>query len=92
MTQPIHFCHWPGCRERVPPKLYACRAHWFSLPLHIRRAIVRAYVPGQEVTKTPSAEYIAAAKAAQEWIKKRTPAPLFEPAKPFAEPGSDSEL
>lgn len=83
-----HFCHWPGCRERVPPKLWGCRSHWRALPLQIQRAIWKAYVPGQEVSKTPSAEYIAAAKAAQEWIKTRSVVPpAREAARPFSETG-----
>lgn len=86
-ARPIHWCHWPGCREQVPPKLWGCRGHWFSLPLSIRVRITRAYVPGQEISKTPSAEYIAAAKAAQDWIRDRQPvAPTGPAAPPFHEP------
>jgi hypothetical protein len=33
------------------------------------------YVPGQEITKTPSSEYITAAKAVQEWIAADSVAP-----------------
>lgn len=83
----VHFCHWPDCREQVPPKLWGCRAHWYALPLLIRRAIFQAYRPGQEVDKRPSPEYIAAAKAAQEWIKNRQPVAPKAPAAPaFHEP------
>jgi hypothetical protein len=65
-----HHCHWPGCPKAVPPKLWGCRAHWFALPARLRSAIWRTYVPGQEVTKTPSLEYIEAARAVQEWIER----------------------
>lgn len=86
MPRVIHFCHWPGCRETVPPKLFACKPHWYSLPLLIRRAIFQAYRPGQEIDKKPSAEYIAAAKAAQQWIKSRQPVPPANPpTRPFHE-------
>jgi hypothetical protein len=37
------------------------------LPLHLRDRIWAAYVPGQEVRKDPSDEYIQAAKAVREW-------------------------
>ena len=66
-----HTCHWPGCERQVPPAMWGCRAHWYTLPQPIRNAIWRAYKPGQEVTLTPSNAYIAAAKEAQEWIAER---------------------
>lgn len=51
--------------------MWGCKPHWFALPKHIRDDIWATYRPGQEVTKTPSAEYISAAKAAQEWIIRK---------------------
>lgn len=63
-----HRCHWPGCDKEVPPIMWGCKAHWFSLPRKLRDEIWRTYRRGQEVTKAPSAEYIAAAKAVQDWI------------------------
>lgn len=80
----VHFCHWPDCRERVPPKLWGCRRHWFALPASIRAAIWRTYRPGQEVDKRPSPEYLAAAKLAQDWIKTKAPTRAAPPA--FHEP------
>ena len=65
-----HFCHWPGCRIEVPPKLWGCKPHWFRLPKAIRDAIWESYRLGQEISKTPSAEYLVAARSAQEWILK----------------------
>lgn len=64
----IHRCHFPNCRTPVEPKLWGCKKHWYMLPQWLRNNINRAYVPGQEVTKTPSPEYIAAARTAREWI------------------------
>lgn len=66
-----HTCHWPGCDKQVPPAMWGCRAHWFTLPRDIRNGIWEAYVPGQEVTLTPSAKYLAAAKRAMDWIAQR---------------------
>lgn len=60
-----HLCHRPGCTTPVPPKLVACRPHWFELPRDIRDAIWDAYVPGQEVRKDPSDEYLAVMGRAQ---------------------------
>lgn len=68
-----HHCHWPGCTQEVPPALWGCKRHWFALPLHLRNEIWRTYRPGQEITKTPSADYIKAAQAVQEWIATHKP-------------------
>lgn len=65
-----HHCHWPGCDKSVPPKLWGCKMHWYSLPQHLRELIWDTYIPGQEITKTPSKEYIEAAKKVQQWIKE----------------------
>jgi hypothetical protein len=64
-----HHCHWPGCELEVPPKMWGCRKHWFKLPAHLRARIWATYVPGQEITKTPSPEYIEVAQEVQKWIK-----------------------
>ena len=61
-------CHWTGCTEQVPPKMWGCSKHWFSLPKLLRDKIWAHYRPGQEVTKTPSIGYINAAKEVQAWI------------------------
>lgn len=68
-----HHCHWPGCTKQVPPAMWGCKAHWFRLPGRLRAKIWRTFQPGQEVTMTPSAEYIAVAKEVQEWIKTQEP-------------------
>lgn len=72
IDNPNHMCHWPGCQKIVPPALWGCRMHWFRLPPAIRTRIWKTYRPGQEISKTPSDEYIEAVKAALEWIAKRT--------------------
>ena len=64
-----HTCHWPGCENEVPPAMWGCRTHWFKLPKRLRDRIWATYRPGQEITKTPSAEYLAVAHEVQDWIK-----------------------
>lgn len=66
-----HECHWPGCGKQVPPKMWGCRPHWFALPSVIRGRILATYVPGQEITKTPSAAYLEAALQARRWCEKQ---------------------
>jgi len=51
--------------------MWGCREHWFKIPKTLRDRIWATYRPGQEITKTPSVEYIEAAKAVQEWIRSR---------------------
>lgn len=63
-----HKCHWPGCEKEVPPKLWGCREHWFSLPKRLRDKIWSTYQAGQEITKTPSKEYLETAHEVQQWI------------------------
>jgi hypothetical protein len=48
--------------------MWGCRAHWYALPKTIRDAIWAAYLPGQENRMDPSADYLDAARAAQDWI------------------------
>lgn len=63
-----HHCHYPGCPRDVPPAMWGCKEHWFMLPLRLRARIWATYSPGQEINKTPSAEYLAAANEVQAWI------------------------
>ena len=63
-----HTCHWPDCEKQVPAAMWGCKPHWFRLPPGIRKRIWATYRPGQEITKTPSAAYLAVAREAQEWI------------------------
>ncbi len=68
-----HTCHWPGCDKQVPPAMWGCKNHWFRLPPALRSAIWDAYVPGQEVTITPSAAYLEAARKVEAWIGQQGP-------------------
>lgn len=72
-NQDRHHCHWPGCKLNVPPAKWGCKRHWFMLPQRIRSLIWQTFKPGQEKTKTPSAEYVAVAREAQDWIKENYP-------------------
>lgn len=68
-----HHCHWPGCDAQVKPAVWGCRRHWFMLPKGLRDRIWTTFRPGQETNWTPSAAYVEAARAAQDWIKENYP-------------------
>lgn len=53
-----HICHAIGCKLEVPPNMWGCRRHWFMVPAQIRKQIWKHYVPGQEVKKNPTKEYL----------------------------------
>jgi len=66
-----HTCHWPNCGKEVPPAMWGCKTHWFRLPANLRARIWATYRAGQEITKTPSQEYLAAALDVQRWIREQ---------------------
>lgn len=68
-----HHCHWPGCDEDVPPATWGCYRHWKMLPKSLRDRIWATYRPGQEITKTPSRDYVAVAREVQRWIEANHP-------------------
>jgi hypothetical protein len=68
-----HHCHWPGCTEQVPPAMWGCKKHWFKLPKSLRDRVWAAYEPGQEVTLTPSREYLKVAQEVEDWILEHYP-------------------
>lgn len=66
-----HHCHWPGCKEQVPPAKWGCLSHWRRLPQGLRNGIWSAYTPGQEVSMTPSRQYVEVARRVQSWIQSQ---------------------
>lgn len=54
-----HLCHAEGCQTAVPPRMLMCKTHWFMVPELDRLRVWALYRPGQEITKTPSMEYLA---------------------------------
>jgi hypothetical protein len=65
-----HTCHATGCRVPVPPRMFMCRKHWYSLPKSMRDAVWAAYVPGQEIRKDPTPGYLAVADAAIRYLDR----------------------
>lgn len=85
-----HTCHWPGCDRLVPPAMWGCKQHWFALPKILRTDIWLTYRPGQEITKTPSPDYVRAAQRVQEWIRDFQQKTRESHARLYAQQGGDS--
>ncbi len=66
-----HTCHATGCKTRVPPEMFMCKKHWFSLPKPMRDAIWRTYRPGQCDDWNITHEYAEAARDAVRFIAAR---------------------
>lgn len=66
-----HTCHAEGCNVVVSPKLLFCRQHWFLLSQSLQHQIWKHYVPGQEIRKDPTPEYLAAMRDAIEFVKQK---------------------
>jgi len=63
-----HICHAKGCDVLVPPARFMCMRHWRMLPEDTRDLIWSVYRDGQEITMTPSAEYLQIAREAIAWL------------------------
>ncbi len=59
-----HTCHAKHCRTNVPPRLLMCLKHWKMVPYKLQKQVWAEYVPGQEIRKDPTEEYLDAATAA----------------------------
>ena len=66
-----HLCHAVGCPVEVPPRLLMCFRHWRMVPKPLRDAVWAYYVPGQEVAKNPTLEYLKAASRAVGAVAKQ---------------------
>lgn len=56
-----HHCHAIGCDAVVPPVMHMCLRHWKMVPQPVQKLIWHHYKPGQEITKTPSVDYLCVA-------------------------------
>jgi hypothetical protein len=58
-----HRCPRPGCTQRVPDHLFACRTDWFTLSRGTRQAIWATY---RSTGTTPTKARLDAIEAAME--------------------------
>ncbi len=59
-----HFCHAMECEVPVDPRLLMCARHWEMVPKPLKQQVYRTYRKGPERDKSPSPEYVRAARAA----------------------------
>lgn len=86
-----HECHWPGCPVQVPPAMSHCRPHWYRIPRRLRTALWKAFVPGQEITMTPSAAYITVAMDIAAWAARQELAERTKASGTFVGDGNESQ-
>lgn len=67
-----HYCHADGCETKVPPRMFMCKPHWYTLPKAMRDRLWELYEPGQERRMDPSVDYIEHAMACVEYVARRT--------------------
>lgn len=67
----MHTCHATKCRIKVPPEMFMCRKHWFSLSKDLRDKIWRHYREGQCDDWNPSKEYCLAEIECLKYLAKK---------------------
>jgi len=55
--------------------MFMCKKHWYMVPKVLRDRVWDTYVPGQEIRKDPTSEYLVAANAAIEAVALREEMP-----------------
>lgn len=66
-----HTCHARGCEKPVPPKMLMCLRHWRMVPRPLQTLVWARYVPGQEITKTPTTAYLDVMKQAIDAVAEK---------------------
>lgn len=66
-----HLCHAKRCKVAVAPRFLMCGRHWGMVPKSLQDAVWEHYVPGQEINKTPTTAYLAAAQAAIDAVAQK---------------------
>ena len=49
--------------------MWGCKMHWFTLPKFLRDRVWATYIPGQEIRKDPSEEYLEVIAQVDAWIR-----------------------
>lgn len=70
-NSPPHHCHARKCKRPVAPKFFMCARHWRMIPRKMQNELWAVYVPGQEIRKDPSPEYIAVAMRLVNYVAEK---------------------
>jgi len=65
-----HTCHATNCNVRVPPEMFMCKSHWFTLPKRLRDKIWDTYRVGQCDDWNITKEYSEAAKECIKYLAR----------------------
>ena len=63
-----YVCQAAGCKTIIPPSMFLCRVHWFSLPEPMRAEIIVEELARETKDNLPNAALVAAVARAREWI------------------------
>lgn len=89
-----HTCHATACDVRVPPEMFMCRRHWFSLPKRLRARVWATYRVGQCDDWNISHAYAEAAREAVVFIAtkegREADTRIYDLLDPSVSPGSIS--
>ena len=58
-------CKAYDCKAEIGAKFLMCEKHWLSVSMETRRAVVTAFIPGQQITGKISIDYVKAANRAR---------------------------
>lgn len=79
-----HRCPRPACETAIADYAFACRPHWFELPLPIRSRIVRAWDGGRG--RGTGAHRTAMLEAIEHWLPDARQAETTAAAREAVEP------
>lgn len=66
----MHRCPAPGCDEKVHSEMYACRRHWYMIPMKLRTRLWRTYRDDGQL----SPQHLQAMNACAEWLQEHAAA------------------
>jgi hypothetical protein len=81
VTEGVHPCLWPGCKEIVSTRFETCRRHYERLPAKLRGWLLAAKAGRDVVTARTDPAYRRACAISRQWAKSH-PDPELPPFLP----------
>ncbi len=63
-----HECHARGCTKEIPPRLFMCPRHWYTLDKPLQALVWKTYRQGQEIDKGASVTYCFVTEVCQVYV------------------------